>query len=352
MTGGTPDGTVVTTPPGSTAEALSDCRGAHVMSEHKTLLQFLLDLLNNKDALADFQRDPQGALHAAGLQNVCVDDIKDLMPVVLEKVDPQKCAQYEDDCDSGRDHDDAPRHHGDHHHGQHHDGGHGAHDDHTWSDHDNEIDKVVTHLNYVTNNYSFDSHDTIYNTNNITKIWADHGADVSVTNETHNVGAGGVDVEGDNNGTVATGGHNQIGDGNEQSGDGSTTSFGNGSALSHVGTGDGGAINTGTGTASANHADTTLTNFGGGTVQNGTGNAATDSHDHVSTDNHAITNSQNHTSADSHNLTDSQNDTDNSTQLHTESTTDHSFNTETDNSTDNSTSADHGGHVDTGLLFH
>ncbi|HEY2193189.1 MAG TPA: IniB N-terminal domain-containing protein [Actinomycetospora sp.] len=323
MAGGTPGGTVVTTPPGSTAEALSDCQGAHDMSEHKTLLQFLLDLLNNKDALADFQRDPQGALHAAGLQNVCVDDIKDLMPVVLEKVDPQKCAQYEEDCDSGRDHDDAPRHHGDHHHGQRHDDGHGDHDDHKWSDHDNEIDKVVTHLNYVTNNYSFDSHDTIYNTNNITKIWADHGADVSVNNETHNVGAGGVDVEGDNNGTVATGGHNQIGNGNEQSGDGSTTSFGNGSALSHVGTGDGGAINTGTGSATGDSEHVNSQAFGSGNVTTAThGNAATttaDSHNNTdsnnSTDSHDVTK----TSTDSHDNTNSNNhgsfDTDNSSHL-------------------------------------
>jgi hypothetical protein len=310
MAGGTPGGTVVTTPPGSTAEALSDRFGAH-MSEHKTLLQFLLDLLNNKDALADFQRDPQGALHAAGLQNVCVDDIKDLMPVVLEKVDPQKCAQYEDDCDHGRDHDDAPRHHGDHHH---HDGGH--HDDHGWSDHDNEIDKVVTHLNYVTNNYSFDSHDTIYNTNNITKIWADHGANVDVNNETHNVGAGGVDVEGDNNAPIATGGHNQIGNGNEQSGDGSTTSFGSGAAQSHVSASDGGAVS-GNGAASGDSEHFNAQAFGGGNVTAATHapatSSTTDSHDHTTT----TTDSNNHTSTDSHDLTNSQNDTDNSSHLDT-----------------------------------
>ena len=182
------------------------------MSEHKTLLQFLLDLLHNKDALADFREDPQGALHAAGLEHVCVQDIQDLLPVVLEKEDPEKCAKY----------DDAPKHHGHDDHGHRGDHDPGQHDDHKWHDHDSELDKVITHLNYVTNNYSFDSHDTVFNTNNITKVWADHST-VDVNNETHNVAAGGVDVEGDNNGTVATGGHNQIGDGNEQSGDGSTT---------------------------------------------------------------------------------------------------------------------------------
>jgi hypothetical protein len=312
------------------------------MSEHKTLLQFLLDLLHDKQALADFKDDPQGALHAAGLQNVCADDIRDLLPVVLEKVDPQKAAQYEDDCDHGRDHDDAPKHHDPHHDGGH----HGSHD----PGHDSEIDKVVSHLNYVVNNYSYDSHDTVYNTDNITKIWADHGAKVDVTNQTQNAGDGGVNVGGDNNAPVATGGHNQIGDGNEQSGDGSTTAFGNGSALSHVGTGDGGAINTGTGTAAGNHADTTLTAFGGGTVQNGTANTAADSHDHVSTDSHDVTK----TSTDSHDLANSQNhdsgNTDNSTDTDTSTHDSNNTLSHDDNSIDNSTNVDHG-HIDNGLLF-
>ncbi|HEY2224158.1 IniB N-terminal domain-containing protein [Actinomycetospora sp.] len=305
------------------------------MSEHKTLLQFLLDLLHDKSALADFREDPQGALHAAGLANCSVDDVKDLLPVVLEKVDPEKCAKYEDDCDKGDCHDDAPKHHDPHHGGHHWSSDPGCDDDHKPAHHqDSEIDKVVTHLNYVTNNYSFDSHDTIYNTNNITKIWADHGANVEVNNDTHNVGAGGSSIEGDNNGTVATGGHNQIGDGNMQSGDGSTTAFGSGSALSHVGTGDGGAINTGTGAAAGNHADTTLTSFGGGTVQNGAGNVATDSHDHVSTDSHNITDSQNHTSTDSH----AQDNSDHSVNTDTSSHYDDSYNTlsHDDNSVDNS----------------
>lgn len=307
------------------------------MSEHKTLLQFLLDLLHDKSALADFRENPEQALHAAGLQNCSVDDIKELLPVVLEKVDPQQCAQYEDDCDSGHCHDDAPKHHDPHHHGGHHWNDPGCDDDHKpQHHHDSEIDKVVTHLNYVTNNYSFDSHDTVFNTTNVTKIWADHGAKVDVTNQTQNADHGGVNVGHDNNAPVATGGHNQIGDGNMQSGDGSTTAFGNGSALSHVGTGDGGAINTGTGSAAGNHADTTLTNFGGGTVQNGAGNVATDSHNHTSTDSHNITDSQNHTSTDSH----AQDNSDHSIDTDSSSTYNDSYNTHThtqdDHSTDNS----------------
>jgi hypothetical protein len=318
------------------------------MSEHKTLLQFLLDLLHDRQALADFREDPQGALHAAGLQNVCADDIRDLLPVVLEKVDPEKAARYEDDCDHGRDHDDAPKHHG--HDGHHRD--HGPdHDDHKWHDHDNEIDKVVTHLNYVTNNYAFDSHDTIYNTNNVTKIWADHGAKVDVTNDTHNVGAGGVSVEGDNNAPVATGGHNQIGDGNEQSGDGSTTAFGAGSALSHVGTGDGGAINTGTGSASGNAEHASFQNFGDGNLTAATHAPATasnvDSHEDNSTSHSNNSTDNSHGSHNTDNSTDlSAHDSNNTT---TEDSNNlHTFSAE-DNSTDNSTNIDH---IDHGLVVH
>jgi hypothetical protein len=152
------------------------------MSDSKTLLQFLLDLLHDKQALAEFRDHPHAALQDAGLHHVCVDDIKELLPVVLEKVDPAKCAQYEDDCDNDRCHDDAPRHHEPAHHGHHDPHHHGHHhwapephcdDDNKHHHHeDSEIDKVVTHLNYVTNNYTFidNGHVTIFNTT-IVDVW-------------------------------------------------------------------------------------------------------------------------------------------------------------------------------------
>ena len=304
------------------------------MSEHKTLLQFLLDLLHDRQALADFNDDPKGALHDAGLDHVCVQDIQHLLPVVLEKVDAEKAAKYEDDCDNGNCHDDAPKHDG--HHGGHHHGD-PDHDDHKWHDHDSEIDKVVTHLNYVTNNYAFDSHDTIYNTNNVTKIWADHGANVDVNNETHNVGAGGVSVEGDNNAPIATGGHNQIGEGNLQSGDGSTTSFGSGSALSHVGTGDGGAINTGTGSASGNAEHANFQNFGDGNLTAATHAPATasnvDSHQHTTTTTHTDSHDDNSTNTDLSTHDSNNNTTEDSNNPHTFSAQDNSTNIEAHHST-------------------
>jgi hypothetical protein len=334
------------------------------MSESKTLLQFLLDLLNNREALAEFRDDPHAALQSAGLHNVSVDDVKELLPVVLEKVDPAKCAQYEDDLDSGRCHDDAPKHHDhdrdhdqdqDQDQGGRHWGQHGGHDNGWDDDHDrshqhqdSEIDKVITHLNYVTNNYSYDSHDTVFNTNNITTVWANHST-VDVNNETHNVGASAVSVEGDNNAPIATGGHNVVGDHNQVSGDGSTTSFGSGSALSHVGTGDGGAISVG-GPASGNSEHANFQNFGAGNLTAATHAPATS----VTSDSHNVTDSQNHTSNDSHNLTDSQNhgsfnpdnsvNTDASNHQHFED----SHNTSTHD--DHSQSVDHG-HIDSAALL-
>ncbi|MCD2197861.1 IniB N-terminal domain-containing protein [Actinomycetospora endophytica] len=312
------------------------------MSEHKTLLQFLLDLLHDKSALADFREDPQQSLHAAGLDHVCVQDIQDLLPVVLEKADPEKCAKYEDDCDKGDCHDDAPKHHDPHHHNGHHWNDDPGHDDHKWHDHDSEIDKVVTHLNYVTNNYSFDSHDTVFNTTNVTKIWADHGAKVDVTNQTQNASDGGVNVGHDNNAPIATGGHNQIGDGNMQSGDGSTTAFGAGSALSHVGANDGGALSV-NGPATGNSEHANFQNYGDGNLTAAThapaSSSTVDSHNHTSTDSHNLTK----TSTDSHDNTNSNNhdsgNTDTDTNTHTETNTD--LSQHNDNSVDNSIHAHH-----------
>ncbi|MBE7162919.1 MAG: IniB N-terminal domain-containing protein [Williamsia herbipolensis] len=255
------------------------------MAEHKTLLEFLMDLLNNHDALAEFRDDPHAALQAAGLGNVCVDDIKELLPVVLEKVDAEKCAQYEDDCDDDKCWDAEPKHHDDH---EHHCKPIDCDDEGRPAPHCSEIDKVVTHLNYVTNNYSYDSHDTFVTNNNITKIWAGDDADINVENHNTTAGAHGVAVGGDNNAPIVSGDHSFVGDGNQVSGDGSTTAFGAGNAtsLDHVGTGQGGVISTGSGTVNNSNA------FGDGNQVAGPNSTLSDSHD----DNSVNTDASNHDS--------------------------------------------------------
>ena len=288
----------------------------------KTLLEFLLDLLNDKDAIAEFRDDPHAALQSAGLGDVSVADIKELLPVVLEKVDAEKCARYEDDCDDDKCWEEKPRHDDDR---ESHAKPIECDDEGRPAPHSSEIDKVVTHLNYVTNNYSYDSHDSFVTNNNLTKIWAGDGADIDVTNNNVTSGAGGVAVGGDNNAPVVTGDHSFVGDDNQVSGDGSTTSFGSGSAtsLDHVGTGDGGAI--------AVNGDATPTNaFGEGNLVAGPGGVVTDASSDTTdnsqgshnTDDHSLTNSQNHTTDNS--------ETDNS--VNTDASTTDSNNTDLDTS--------------------
>ncbi|GAB2982628.1 IniB N-terminal domain-containing protein [Amycolatopsis acidiphila] len=54
------------------------------MSAVQTLHGFVLNLLNDQQALADFDHDPQGVLNAAGLADVTPADVHDLVPLVTE----------------------------------------------------------------------------------------------------------------------------------------------------------------------------------------------------------------------------------------------------------------------------
>jgi hypothetical protein len=51
-----------------------------------SLLDFILDLLRDPQAAANFEADPQGALSDAGLDDVCVADVDNLVPVLAESV--------------------------------------------------------------------------------------------------------------------------------------------------------------------------------------------------------------------------------------------------------------------------
>ena len=262
----------------------------------KTLLEFLLDLLNDKEALADFRDDPHASLQAAGLGDVCVDDIKELLPVVLEKVDAEKCAQYEDDCDDDKCWDSEPKHDDDH---EHHYKPVDCDDEGRPAPHTSPTDQVVAHLNYVTNNYSYDSHDTYVENNNITKIWAGDDAEIDVTNNNVTAGSDGVAVGGDNNGEIVDGDGNVVGDDNQVSGQGSTTAFGSGSAVDgDVDAGDHGGIV-----------------FGPGAVS--TVDASTDNSDQDNSVDNSVNDSGNTTTEDSFNQdnSDQDNSTDNSTDL-------------------------------------
>ncbi|HKS98818.1 MAG TPA: IniB N-terminal domain-containing protein [Rugosimonospora sp.] len=54
------------------------------MESPQTLHDFVLNLLNNADARAAFQLDPQGALHDAGLSDIDAADVRDVVPLVVD----------------------------------------------------------------------------------------------------------------------------------------------------------------------------------------------------------------------------------------------------------------------------
>jgi hypothetical protein len=267
------------------------------IAESKTLLEFLLDLLNDKDALADFRDDPHTALRDAGLGDCTVDDIKELLPVVLEKVDAEKCARYEDDCDDDKCWDAEPKH-DDHH--EHHHKPVDCDDEGRPAPHCSPTDQVVAHLNYVTNNYSYDSHDTFVENNNITKIWAGDDAEIDVTNNNVTAGSDGVAVGGDNNGEIVDGDGNVVGDDNQVSGQGSTTAFGLGSATStgDIDASDHGAVSVGPGLASTVDSSTDNSDQDN-SIDNSTDNSEQDNSTVIDTD--TETNTDNSTN-DSNNL--------------------------------------------------
>ncbi|WP_414638207.1 IniB N-terminal domain-containing protein, partial [Actinomycetospora sp.] len=61
-------------------------RGATAMpvTEAKTILAFLLDLLRDPNAQAAFAADPHGTLTAAGLDGMCFADVRDALPLVMD----------------------------------------------------------------------------------------------------------------------------------------------------------------------------------------------------------------------------------------------------------------------------
>ena len=65
------------------------------ISERKTLLQFLFDLFTHPHAQAEFARDPQGVLHAAGFGGVTPADLREVIPPVLEHCPPHLASQWE-----------------------------------------------------------------------------------------------------------------------------------------------------------------------------------------------------------------------------------------------------------------
>lgn len=65
------------------------------MDAPQTLHDFVLNLLVNADARSVFELDPEGALRAAGLADVTVADVQDVVPLVLDTLPLQGVASLD-----------------------------------------------------------------------------------------------------------------------------------------------------------------------------------------------------------------------------------------------------------------
>ncbi|MET0932566.1 MAG: IniB N-terminal domain-containing protein, partial [Mycetocola sp.] len=126
------------------------------------LLEFLLSLLRDPAAAAEFRADPEAALESAGLSNVTSEDVDACMPVVLDYAPVIGDREYNaggnqtsgSTPDGGWHDDDVDA---DHDHGEHH------HDD---DDHGHAVQQLM----HVVNNYSYN--DTITDLSVNQNIWA------------------------------------------------------------------------------------------------------------------------------------------------------------------------------------
>lgn len=266
-----------------------------------TLLDLLMNLLQNPAEQQAFLADPAGYLQECGLADLSPEDIKDAVTLAADS--PHH------DWD-GHGHHELPPAPPVHHH--HDDSGH--HDPHT-----DAADYLKT---YITTTFVDDRRTFI--DQSFHQDIDTHGGDVDQRIDLHQANAtgdGSVAVGGDNRAPVATGDHAVAGRGNEVvDGNDNAASFGSGSAVNQSGaTADHGGALSGTGPATGTFTDSNdhLANFGSGSLADKGGDATqTNAHNDTSTDSH----DDNHT--DSHNdshVDSGHNDTD------THVSDDHSF---------------------------
>jgi hypothetical protein len=259
------------------------------MTTSTSLIEFLMSLLRDPEALAAYQDDPNGYLASCGLDNISPADVHDAL-VLLED---NQTADFSRDHNVGVHVATPPP---------------APHPAPGASEHETAIQYLN---NYITNNYVTDnSFNQQVNTGG-----GDFDQDVDINNATAN-GAGSVAVGGDvTDSPITTGDGNTIGDGNVRgdgnivgddndgnltgrgdgnvvgddnqavTGDHNTTSFGNGDAttVGDVHVGDGGAFGVGSGSVSVDNSDNS---------QHDSGNVDLSTHD-SGNDDHSVNDSGN-----------------------------------------------------------
>ncbi|WP_156934842.1 IniB N-terminal domain-containing protein [Pseudonocardia spinosispora] len=268
------------------------------MTASTSLLDWILSLLRDPDARADFQADPSGYAADHGFDGLTSADVHDALCLIADN----GSASY--DHKSFNDHNHVHYPPPPPHEHSHHDAPH-----------------YLNH--YITNNYTtVEDHSTDID-NSVHQNIDTHGGDFDQVIDNDPVvasGDGAVASGGDIDGsTVTTGDHNVVGDDNHAvTGDDNTTSFGSGDAnntdVSHSSFGDGSALAAG-GDAAGHSTDTDTTtavhNSGSGETSvnaagdHGYADTYADQSEH---DDSAKSNYEDHSSSDSHDQVASHND--------------------------------------------
>jgi hypothetical protein len=252
-----------------------------------SLLDWILSLLRDPDARADFQHDPDGYAAHHGFEGLTSADIHDALTLIADN----GSASYDH-----RFHDDGVHYPPPHHY---------------------PAGEAAPHYlnNYITNNYKIiDDHSTHID-NSVHQHVDTHGGDFDQVIDNDPVVASGDDsvaAHGDiRDSDITTGDHNVIGDNNEAvTGDHDTTAFGSGDAsnadFDHTSVHDGGALSVGgdaAGHSENNDTTTSVHNTGSGdTSVNVAGDhgAAGQYTDQSSHDNSGFHDYDDHSQVDSH----------------------------------------------------
>ena len=290
-----------------------------------SLLQFILQLLGDDGARAEFAASPHQVLRENGFDDLCAEDVRDARPLIVDNVQTAQSNSFDRELNGGGNstqvhHTPPPPSDGGGGGGGH-GGGHGGHGGHGG---DGGMDGAIQEIHYITQTYSWsDSHNTVLDNSVNQNIWADGDVVQWFDNDPVVASGDGAVAAGDDiGGTVTTGDRNVVGQGNE---------------VNHVGSASaatGGAVSIGDGEASgeyeANDYSTDVEAYGSGNVavaSNGSDTDQNDSHDWEYEDSHDTDNSVE--------IDDSYN-TENETETNTDNSVEieDSFNNETDNSVD------------------
>jgi hypothetical protein len=142
-----------------------------------SLLDFILDLLSDPEAAAEFHADAQGALEDAGLGDLCAADVDAILPMLADfaPVSTAGGSSRGDDDEDGSNSGYRPDDDEDHGHGH----GHGSDDDD-----DNDGYLAIEHIKHIQNHYEYSPTTTIDASHSVWgdsyKIWAEDDAVVAV----------------------------------------------------------------------------------------------------------------------------------------------------------------------------